>query len=143
MNDTTSVFNRYLPSALGFDRVFDVLDHASDVVNSSNLAFPPVNIVKLDEVNYAVELAIAGYTEEEISVETEKNLLKISGKKAEKDERAYIVRGIAGRSFYRQFVLADTMVVRDAVLKNGILTVSLENVIPEAQKPRKIAVSAV
>lgn len=139
---TNSLFDRYLPSALGFDRVFDVLDHASDFVNSSNGAFPPVNIVKLDDVNYAVELAIAGYTEEEVSVETEKNLLKISGKKAEKDERAYILKGIAGRSFFRQFVLADTMVVRDAALKNGILTVALENVIPEAQKPRKIAVSA-
>jgi molecular chaperone IbpA len=137
---TNSLFDRYLPSALGFDRVFDVLDHASDFVNSTNVAFPPVNIVKLDDVNYAVELAIAGYTEEEVSVETEKNLLKISGKKTEKDERAYIVKGIAGRSFFRQFVLADTMVVRDAALKNGILTVSLENVIPEAQKPRKIAV---
>lgn len=139
---TNNLFDRYLPSALGFDRVFDVLDHAADVTNSSNLAFPPVNIVKVDEYNYAVELAIAGFAEEEISVETEKNTLKISGKKAEKDERAYLVKGIAGRSFYRHFVLSDTMVVRDAALKNGILTVSLENVIPEEQKPRKVVVNA-
>lgn len=139
---TNNLFDRYLPSALGFDRVFDVLDHANDFINSSNATFPPVNIVKLDDVNYAVELAIAGFTEEEVSVETEKNLLKISGRKAEKDERTYVVKGIAGRTFSRQFVLADTMVVRDAALKNGVLTVSLENVIPEAQKPRKIAVLA-
>jgi molecular chaperone IbpA len=139
---TNSLFDRYLPSALGFDRVFDVLDHAADIANSSNLSFPPVNIVKIDDTNYAVELAIAGYTEEEVNVEIEKNLLKISGKKLEKDERNYVLRGIAGRSFYRQFILTDTMVVRNAVLKNGVLTVSLENVIPQAQKPRKIVVLA-
>lgn len=139
---TNNLFDRYLPSALGFDRVFDVLDHAADVTNSANLAFPPVNIVKVDEYNYAVELAIAGFAEDEITVETEKNTLKISGKKAEKDERAYLVKGIAGRSFFRHFVLSDTMVVRDAALKNGILTVSLENVIPEEQKPRKVVVNA-
>jgi molecular chaperone IbpA len=140
---TNNIFDRYLPSALGFDRVFDVLDHAADVTNSTNLAFPPVNIVKVDEYNYAVELAVAGFAEEEITVETEKNTLKISGKKAEKDERTYLIKGIAGRSFYRHFVLSDTMVVRDAALKNGVLTVSLENIIPEEQKPRKIAVNAV
>lgn len=137
---TNNLFDRYLPSALGFDRVFDVLDHAVDV--SANLAFPPVNIVKVDEYNYAVELAVAGFAEEEITVETEKNTLKISGKKVEKDERVYLVKGIAGRSFFRHFVLSDTMVVRNAALKNGILTVSLENIIPEEQKPRKVVVNA-
>lgn len=133
-------FDRFLPSTLGFDRFFHVLDHASDFVPQAN-SFPPVNIVKEGENNYTVEIAVAGYDEDEIDVTVEKNTLKVSGKKAEKDEkveRNYVYRGIAGRSFVRSFILADTVEVRDASLKNGILTVTLENVIPEAKKPRKI-----
>ena len=138
---TNNIFDRCFPAAIGFDHVFDVLDRAADIANNSNNAFPPINYIKVDEFNYLVELAIAGYTEEEVTVETEKNLLKISGKKADKDERAYLIKGIAGRSFYRQFVLPDTMVVRGADLSDGILTVKLENVIPEEQKPRKVQIN--
>jgi molecular chaperone IbpA len=135
-----TALERYLPSTLGFDRMFDVLDHAADVVNNTNTAFPPVNVVRVDDSNYVVELAVAGYKDEEIEITAEKNTLKISGKKSDKDERSYLVKGIAGRSFTRAFILADTIVVRDASLENGILSVSLENVIPEEQKPRKIAI---
>jgi molecular chaperone IbpA len=135
-----ATINRYLPSTLGFDRMFDVLDHAADVVNNSNTAFPPVNVVRIDDNNYTVELAVAGYTNDEIELSVEKNVLTITGKKADKDERNYLVKGIAGRSFSRKFVLADTIVVGDASLNDGILTVQLENVIPESQKPRKISI---
>lgn len=134
--------DRYLPATLGFDRMFDVLDHATDLVNNSNTAFPPVNIVRVGESNYLVELAVAGYKEEEIEISTEKNTLKISGKKSDKDERTYFVKGIAGRSFTRQFVIADTIVVGNATLADGILSVELENVVPEAQKPRRIAIAS-
>ena len=133
--------DRFLPSTLGFDRMFHVLDHAADLVNNSNTAFPPVNVVRLDDFNYVVELAIAGYKDAEIDITTEKNTLKIVGKKTEKDERNYLVRGIAGRSFSRSFILADTVVVRGASLTDGILAVVLENVIPEEQKPRKISIN--
>jgi molecular chaperone IbpA len=134
-------YNRFLPSALGFERMFDILDHASDVLNSSNVAFPPANVVRVDDYNFVVELAIAGYKLDEVEIQAEKNLLKISGKKEETDERTYLIKGIAGRSFERRFVLADTVVVGNANLADGILSVELHNVIPEEQKPRKIAIN--
>lgn len=132
--------NRLLPSTLGFERLLDTLEHATENVNS-NSGFPPVNVVRDDEFNYTVELAIAGYKINEIDITSEKNRLKITGKKVDDEEREYIVKGIAGRSFVREFVLADTVIVRDAILNDGILTVKLENVIPEEQKPRKILIN--
>jgi len=133
--------NRYLSSTLGFERMFDVLDHASDVLNHSNTAFPPANIVRLDDYNFIVELAVAGYKKSEITISTEKNLLTIAGEKVEKDDRQYLAKGIAGRSFSRSVLLADTVVVNDATLEDGILSVYLENVIPETQKPRTITIN--
>jgi molecular chaperone IbpA len=133
--------NRFAPSAVGFDRMFEVLDHVADIVGNSNTTFPPVNVVKVEDYKYNIELAIAGYKMEEIEITAAKNSLKIEGKKIDKDEREYLVKGIAGRSFSRTFVLADTVVVRDAVLADGILTVSLENVIPEEQKPHKVTIN--
>lgn len=140
---STNVFNydRLLPSALGFENVFAALDNASHLLTSQSTAFPPVNVVKVDDYHFVVELAVAGYTEDEIEITAEKNSLKVTGKKSGKDERNYVVKGIAGRSFSRQFVLSDTVVVRDATLADGILSIELENVIPEEQKPRKIAIA--
>ena len=133
--------NRLAPSTVGFDRMFDVLDHVADVVGNHTNSFPPVNVVRVDDYKYNIELAVAGYKMEEIEITAAKNSLKIEGKKADKDERTYLVKGIAGRSFTRTFVLADTVVVRDAVLADGILTISLENVIPEEQKPHKVEIT--
>ena len=133
--------NRFVPSTVGFDRMFEVLDHVADIVGNSNTTFPPVNVVKVEDYKYNIELAIAGYKMEEVEITAAKNSLKIEGKKIDKDEREYLVKGIAGRSFSRTFVLADTVVVRDAVLADGILTISLENVIPEEQKPHKVTIN--
>lgn len=132
--------NRLLPSTLGFERLLHTLEHATENV-SSNSGFPPVNVVRDDDFNYTVELAVAGYKIDEIDITSEKNKLKITGKKVDETEREYIMKGIAGRSFVREFVLADTVVVREASLTDGILTVKLENVIPEEQKPRKILIN--
>jgi molecular chaperone IbpA len=99
-----------------------------------------VNIVKKDEYNFVIELAVAGYKQDEIEITAERNSLKVTGKKAEEEDRNYLVKGIAGRKFARQFVLSDTVVVRDANLADGILSIELENVIPEEQKPRKIEI---
>jgi molecular chaperone IbpA len=85
-------------------------------------------------------MAVAGFSEADLEIVSSKNRLSVVGMKPEKDEREYIVKGIAGRSFAREFVLADTIIVRDVQLDNGILIVKLENVIPEEQKPRKIAI---
>jgi molecular chaperone IbpA len=130
--------DRLLPTALGFENTFATLDNAAHLLTATSTAFPPVNIVKTGEYTYNVELAVAGYKKDEIEIITEKNSLRVLGKKTEKDEREYLAKGIAGRSFSRQFVLSDTVVVQWAELADGILSIALENVIPEEQKPRKI-----
>jgi molecular chaperone IbpA len=130
--------DRLLPTALGFENTFATLDNAAHLFTASQTAFPPVNIVKTGDYTYNVELAVAGYKKDEIEIITEKNSLRVIGKKTEKDEREYLAKGIAGRQFSRQFVLSDTVVVQGAELADGILSIELENVIPEEQKPRKI-----
>ncbi len=132
--------DRLLPTALGFENAFAALDNAAHLITASQTAFPPVNVIKTDEYNFIVELAIAGYKLDEIEITTERNSLKVTGKKAEEDDRVYLVKGIAGRKFSRQFVLSDTVVVRDANLADGVLSIHLENVIPEEKKPRKIEI---
>jgi molecular chaperone IbpA len=138
---TSAYFDRLLPTALGFENSFAALDNAAHLLTSSAPAFPPVNVIKHDDYNFTLELAVAGYKQDEIEITAEKNSLKVTGKKAEETERNYLVKGIAGRKFARQFVLSDTVVVRDADLADGILTIKLENVIPEEQKPRKIEIA--
>lgn len=137
---TTSNYERYLPSLLGFESAFAALDNASHLLTRSASNFPPVNVIKHDDYNFSVELAVAGYKQDEIEITAEKNSLRVEGKKAEEEDRKYLVKGIAGRSFSRQFVLSDTVVVRDAKLADGILTIALENVIPDEQKPRKVEI---
>jgi molecular chaperone IbpA len=135
---TSAYFDRLIPTALGFENSFAALDNASHLVTATS--FPPVNIVKTGEYTYTVEMAVAGYKKDEIEITAEKNSLKVVGKKADKDEREYLAKGIAGRVFSRQFVLSDTVVVRGAVLADGILSVNLENVIPEDAKFKKIEI---
>ncbi len=129
---------RLLPTALGFENSFAALDNAAHLLTATQTAFPPVNVIKKDDYNFILELAVAGYRQNEIEVTTERNSLKVIGKKVDEDTREYLVKGIAGRKFSRQFVLSDTVVVRDANLADGILSIQLENVVPEEQKPRKI-----
>ena len=135
---TSAYFDRLLPTALGFENAFATLDNAAHLLTATQTAFPPVNIVKTGDYTFNVELAVAGYKQDEIEITSERNSLKVSGKKTDEDTREYLVKGIAGRKFSRQFVLSDTVVVRDANLADGILSIQLENVIPEEQKPRKI-----
>jgi len=137
---TSAYFDRLLPTALGFENAFATLDNAAHLLTATQTAFPPVNIVKTGDYTFNVELAVAGYKQDEIEITAEKNSLKVTGKKTDEDTRDYLVKGIAGRKFSRQFVLSDTVVVRDANLADGILSIELENVIPEEQKPRKISI---
>ena len=132
--------DRLLPTALGFENAFAALDNASHLLTATQTAFPPVNVIKKDDYNFILELAVAGYKQDEIEITAERNSLKVTGKKTETDDRNYLVKGIAGRKFARQFVLSDTVVVRDANLADGILSIQLENVVPEEQKPRKIEI---
>lgn len=135
--------DRVFPSAVGFDRVFDILNHSANMANKAETNFPPYSIVKRDDYNYQLELAVAGFNENEIEIVAEKNKLTVAGNKDDKDDRQYIMRGIAGRNFTREFILADTIVVRNVKLVYGILIIELENVIPEEQKPRKIPINNV
>lgn len=125
---------------IGFDTLFDDLMRTTDLQQSNN--YPPYNIVQYDDDHYGIELAVAGFKEGELSVDVEKNLLTVSGdsSKSEVDVR-YIVHGISARSFKRVFTLAEHVTVLDAVTVDGILTVKLERVVPEAQKPRNVAIS--
>lgn len=144
MTTTTTIFNydRFLPSALGFENVFATLDNAAHLLTASSTSFPPVNVIKKDEYNFVIEMAVSGYKRNEIEITAEQNSLKVLGKKEGEDTRNYLTKGIAGRKFSRQFVLSDTVVVRSADLEDGILSIALENVIPEEKKPRKIDIGA-
>lgn len=126
-------------STIGFDRLLDQLENLADAGPADN--YPPYNIEKLDEDSYRVSLAIAGFTESELSITVEANQLTICGKKTETDEKAILYRGIAHRPFIRRFSLADFVVVKDAKLRNGLLTIELERQLPEAMKPRRIAIN--
>ncbi len=139
---STYGLDRLLPTALGFENAFAALDNAAHLLTASQTAFPPVNVIKKDDYNFVLELAVAGYKQDEIEITSERNSLKITGKKVETDDRNYLVKGIAGRKFSRQFVLSDTVVVRDAALADGILSIELENVVPEEQRPRTIQISS-
>ena len=127
-------------STVGFDRVSRLLEDAfSDVVP----AYPPYNIEKLGEDEYRITMAVAGFSEDDLHIELKQNTLTIAGKKSERPASAGEVlhQGIASRAFERRFQLADFVEVRGASLENGLLHVTLKREIPEAMKPRTIAVN--
>jgi len=128
------------PMFLGFDRIFDRM-HTLNRIEQNQGKYPPYNIIKSGENLYKVEMAIAGFTEDDLDITIEDGVMTIVGSKDQDDEVDYLHKGIGSRSFKRTFTLADTIVVQDAELKDGILHVHLENVIPDEKKPRKITIS--
>lgn len=130
-------------STVGFDRMFNLLDSFGGVENSGQ-TYPPYNIERTGENTYRVTMAVAGFSEDDISVETKENTLTVKGeKKGEKEEKEdnFLYRGIAARAFERRFQLADHVEVKGAVLENGLLHIELVREIPEAAKPRTITIS--
>jgi molecular chaperone IbpA len=127
-------------SSIGFDRLASLLDNALTTDNVS-AGYPPYNIEVVDDNRYAISLALAGFEESDLDIKVEKNVLTVRGEKADSGERRYLHQGIANRSFERKFNLADYVEVTDAKLKNGLLTISLVKEIPEAMKPRSIAIN--
>ena len=124
---------------LGFDHIFNELDNISKHAQDS---YPPHNVVKEDDLQYVLEMAVAGFKENDITIELKDNILTIEGSRERRREpEKYVHKGISARHFRRTFNLADTIVVGGAEMNNGILTIELENVIPEEKKPRKIAIS--
>jgi molecular chaperone IbpA len=125
-------------SSIGFDRMVDLLDEATRFEPSEN--YPPYNIEKTGEDAYRITLAVAGFTPDELTITAEPNLLAIGGKKAEGQSGEYLYQGIAGGTFEVQFRLADHVKVTGAKLEQGLLVIELVREVPEAMKPRRIAI---
>ena len=131
-------FNQLTPYAVGYDKIFDNLSRYVD--NSvTSTGFPPYNIRKEGDYHYVIEMALAGFSKEDIEVEVADGTLSVRSDK--KDDAAdNLYRGISFRKFNRKFTLSDDIVVNDAALDNGMLTINLERVVPEEKKPRLIEV---
>jgi molecular chaperone IbpA len=127
-------------NSIGFDRLASLLDSALRT-DSVAPGYPPYNIEMLGENRYAITLAVAGFEQSELELTVEKGVLTVRGKKAKEEERKYLHQGIANRAFERKFNLADYVEVTGADLQNGLLTISLVKEIPEAMKPRTIAIN--
>ncbi|MDK4723814.1 Hsp20 family protein [Rhizobium sp. CNPSo 3968] len=132
-------FSPLFRSSIGFDRMLNALEAASRVDTIDN--WPPYDIVKTGEDDYRIAMAVAGFSEDELTITQEQNLLVVSGQKANGEEVHYLHRGIANRAFQRRFELADHVKVVGAGLVNGLLTVDLKREIPEEMKPRRIEIS--
>ena len=133
-------FSPLYRSVVGFDRLADLLDAATTETTNG---YPPYNIERTDENAYRIEIAVAGFKAEDLAIEVKENLLTVQGRKVANDEtRRYLHRGLAERNFERRFQLADYVVVTDASLADGLLSLSLRRELPEALKPRKIEISA-
>jgi len=145
-NKALSIFNQLRPVTVGFDNVFDHFERMfeDDFTSFSAPTFPFYNIVKQGKNKYDIELALAGYSKDDIEVNLEDGVLTIKSKKEDKSEEKedgeVIHKGIAKRYFSKAFTIADDVEVKGAELKDGLLKVSLERIIPESKKPRTIEI---
>jgi molecular chaperone IbpA len=126
-------------STVGFDRLFDMLDQSSRLAEDS---YPPYNIERAGEDHYRISLALAGFTPDQVTITAEQNVLTVEGAKPQKAEHEYLYQGIATRPFRRVFNLADHVQVNGASFENGLLMIDLVRQIPEAMKPRRIAIGS-
>ncbi len=134
--DLTPLFR----SSIGFDRLMRVMDSATRG-EEGGASYPPYNIEKVDDQTYRLTMAVAGFSDENLSITVQDNVLVIMGKARADDENVqYLYRGIAGRAFERHFQLADFIKVGEANLENGLLRITLQREIPEAMKPRTIEI---
>ena len=136
-------FSPLYRTTVGFDHLSNLLDSVNRTENTAN-GYPPYNIESIDSDRYQITMAIAGFTEEELDIQQEKQTLTVKGVKPQEDESAknYLHRGIAARNFERRFQLADHVEVTSAKLENGLLDIQLVRVIPEAMKPKSIPINS-
>ena len=128
-----------LPSTVGFDRLLSTFEEFDKAVKPQT--YPPYNLVKTDENNWLIEIAIAGFSRDEIDITVDNGKLLVSGKVSSKDKpRDFIHCGIGKRDFSHRFILAETVHVKSANVIDGLLVIELENIIPEERKPRKIQI---
>ena len=132
-------FSPLFRSTVGFDRGFDLLENASRAPSFES--WPPYDIVRTSEDSYRITMAVAGFSESELNITHQPNLLIVTGNKPE-DEGEYLHRGLTGTSFERRFELADHVKVAKAALQHGLLTITLVREVPEEMKPRKISIKA-
>ncbi|MBN3230271.1 small heat shock chaperone IbpA [Pectobacterium brasiliense] len=131
-------FSPLYRSAIGFDRLFNLLETGQ---TQSNGGYPPYNVELVDENQYRIAIAVAGFAEQELDITAHDNVLIVKGAHAgEQVSRNYLYQGIAERNFERKFQLAEHIQVKGANLENGLLYVDLERIVPEAMKPRRIEI---
>ena len=145
MTNKLSIFNQLRPVTVGFDNVFDHFERMIDDHNFNQMTatnFPPYNIVKTGDYTYDVELALAGFSKDDIDVEYKDNMLTVKSKEKAKDDDVdgMLHRGISKRWFAKAFTIADDVEVKGAELKDGLLKISMERIIPEGKRARTIEV---
>jgi molecular chaperone IbpA len=129
--------------SIGFDEVFEQLARTHEQLSNTQMNYPPYNIIKYGPNQFAIEIAVAGFDLEEIDISVEDNNLTVAGEKsANTEEFTYVHKGISTRSFKRTWPLGEHVEVKDAVIKNGMLTVKLERIVPDSMKPRKVAITS-
>ena len=138
-NTTNFDWNRYL---IGAEKLLNAMEDQAQWVaaNARQHTYPPCNVIKLDDNNYMVELAVAGFTQDRLEIVVEPNRLTLIGKPAPKSSAQYLYEGIAARGFECKYALAENMVVKGAKLINGMLKIEIEHELPEAKKPRKVEI---
>jgi len=136
----TNALNQLNRALIGFDRVFE--DFENRWANNVQTNYPPHNVLKTGENTYAIQLAVSGFEKDEITVEVDQDRLVIIGERLREEDAdtVYLHRGLATRDFQKVFPLAEHVEVRSSSIKNGILTVYLERIIPESLKPRRIEI---
>ena len=136
-NAITPRWERYRPVSLGLEDIFHRLDALTDAPGGN---YPPYNIVKTSETTNVLEIALAGFSKEEIEVVTERNVLNVTTNRPGKDEREYSYRGLAQRTFSRNWQLSDDVVVDSVDYKDGLLTIALRKELPEAQQRKLLPI---
>ena len=134
MNFEIDNFSR---QAIGFDRLFDVMNN----IRGKDVNYPPYDIIKQDEETFIIEFALSGFSKDDLNITVKENHLTIEGDYIRGEDLEYLHKGIAKRSFTRDFVLADTLNVEDVTFSEGILRVVLKQIVPEEQKPKKIKIN--
>ena len=145
MTRNLSVWNSLKPFSVGFDSIFEEFDRVLDSTERYNSNYPPYNICKLNNKDHKIEVALAGYSKDDIEIELKDNTLTVRNKTKEKvvsDERNGVIhKGISTRQFERSFTISEDIKVKNAELKNGLLNIDLERIVPEEKKSRLISIN--
>ena len=139
INLPTRVFDPFKNLTVGFDDIFDQLSSMSKYVNDIP-NYPPYNIKKVGKDKYQLDMALAGFSKDDVKVEVNDNTLTVSASSSDKEDDSYVHKGIAKRAFKRQWTLVEHLEVQDAKLKDGVLTVDMKLNLPEEKKPRTIKI---